>query len=333
MLFQETNVASNAEVVDAIAAFATALGWTVSANADYPTYTDLKQPSSAFNPTPVKIAIGSDATTGNRISVIANMHNNLGLLASDAFQSVYPPLLADRSGYRLPAKVTVFGGTTPGPWMAAVIHYEFNRYRHIYLGSMEPIGNYTGGECFHITNSPQDDTGTEAWTNGSLRFGYLFAARNTGGQNGVNNAGGVRIVHADNPTTWRKFCSSGRFTAATMNDAAVGGGFGDGTPNDPFFWRAQGTYASAKILVPFNLFATESTGHIRPIGRPVGVRFVHMQDVVPEQTLDVGGVNWRAYPQIRNGGTTQPVFYGSNTGQPWNESTGVLGVAYLENGP
>lgn len=336
MLFQETNVSTPHEIVAAIGTFATALGWTVASGAPAPYHAGvtLTQPVTTVNPAPVPLSVVVDDVGGNEgpIEIFANWNAFAG--TSDAHAIQFAPRDPLNTVFLAPVKVTIFGGTSPGPWLHCVVHYEFNRYRHIYIGSIKFLGALTGGECFNCSNtapgSPNWDMNWNYLSSGQGYMGLPFAAIT--GYRGVNtpgNGGGARIIHANNPKTWREFSDPGFGAPPRMTNNVVYAGCGD-IVNDGFFWRANASFAGAQVLVPFNVYASADTGHMIPVGTINGPRYVDMTNLQPEQTIAVAGANWRAFPQVRKTPDTCPSLT-VHTGV-WTESSGPFGIAFTENG-
>jgi hypothetical protein len=227
-----------------------------------------------------------------------------------------------------PTKIHCFGGTSPVHWCAVVIEFGYNLYRHLYLGHMEKLGDYTGGEVVAATNFP-DAQSSQNFTIGYDDAQYLFnAAQNYAAQAG---SGGVMVTHADNPIAWRFFKAPKNIflSLANIPGDAVLGGYADSW-NDILLARARTSYAGAQILVPVNLLVSRgggSDGYFSPIGKPSGVRMVRMDGLDPGAQIDVGNKKWRVFPQIRKSESTSV-----SRGTYWNstETSWMVGLAYLE---
>lgn len=229
-----------------------------------------------------------------------------------------------------PTKLHCIGGTVPEAYLGVVVEYGFNLYRHLYLGNMVKLGSYTGGEVFSANN--HYDWGVsfnysfDAYIENNMR--YLFSANNL---EGVNFAGGVHVVHADNPVPWRSFSGLAGLQPATFPaNWMVLGGLKDSV-NDHYTNYASSTFSGAAILVPINLWCpkTNSGGATlyAPIGHPAGVRMLRMDGLTPGQSVEVGNKIWRIFPEFRKLETSF-----IPRGTFWNayESSGVFGLAYLE---
>lgn len=237
-----------------------------------------------------------------------------------------------------PTKLYLFGGTEEGqPYIAGVIEFGFNSYRHFYIGSMVKLGDYTGGEVVSM------NLGSSSWYQfgGSMNYGtyggvrYMFSAHqfygiDDGTWGGRRWSGGVNIVHPDNPNAWRAFYAF-QNGGQPYYDYQVMGGSRDG-PNDGTASKARSNYSGATILVPVNLYVPASTqahydARFRPIGHPAGCRIVTMENIAQGDELEVGNKHWRAFPELSKH-TTTVIDAPANNWLP-RESSYRAGMAYL----
>ncbi len=233
----------------------------------------------------------------------------------------------------LPTKLHIFGNAvaTDYPFLAAVIEYGFNQYRHAYFGKMEGRGGYTGREVVAACTGQRDSGGTPLnwYSEGAAKF--LFSGH-TGSMWSEHDSGGVRVIHAGNSREWRPFVSP-RNSVSPLDEFTADhciGGFGDAI-NDGYVIRGKSAFAGANILVPINLYAPEPiTGDVSlvPLGRPPGVRMVNMQDLEPGASIVVGNETWRVFPALSKRTDIVSVVGGGNW--PTFETSYYLGYAYLE---
>lgn len=191
-----------------------------------------------------------------------------------------------------------------GSFIAGVIEYGFNLYRHFYLGYVEKITAYDGGEV--ITGSSQGYTtlgsSSSAWTalsNGECRL--PFSAVNT---NSTQN-GGLHVDHPGASQPWYTFntgTNPGNTVEASVSAAngnrVVIGGYRDSI-NSGYLTAAQSPYSGAQILVPINLYIGKREGAqqlFQPVGAPAGVRMVHMENLEPGAQISIGSSVWRVFP-------------------------------------
>lgn len=320
-MFQEYNIAAMSEVPALIGSFAQAVGFTVNtANPNAPIITT---PGGTLPITVSYATRGSGAALRQTVRA-ENVANTFCAITSaprrrnGANSTSVPVQVA-------PTKLIMIGGLLPQPYIAAVIAFGFNLYRHLYIGNMEKIGNYTGGEVVagsFNTDSPNYDCNFR-----SSQTQYLFNSwNNTGAPWTDNECGAVRVTHADNPSAKRVFRQIvGDIETNSMTLTAAIGGFKDDI-NDGYLMRGESSYSGAAILVPFNLYAVRPSSRISAIGRVAGVRMVRMDDIEPEVTITVGGEQWYVVPMFRksaNEGISFPAY-----GYPTDETSYLIGMAY-----
>src|SRR5690606_35716827 len=92
-----------------------------------------------------------------------------------------------------PTKLFLISMLTPEPYLAIVVEYGYNSYRHLYLGNMEKVGNYSGGEIIGGASGPTSTTNTNIFWQDSGRIKQLFGSY----QNSWIRAssGGVHVDH------------------------------------------------------------------------------------------------------------------------------------------
>jgi len=235
-----------------------------------------------------------------------------------------------------PTKLHLFTGATPDDFVAGVVEFGFNAYRHFYLGHMEKIGNYTSEG---ILSSNQFDytygsTTYPDWKYPSNR--YLFGARcidstiRPGG-------GGVDIQHIDRiDPDWARLGDQSTSIVNAQQGLTTNnvlGGNMDGI-NTVHVHQAKSAFAGQNVLVPPNLYLTEGAGttvRLRPIGKPHGVRLVNMQDLDTDTSIVVGADTWRVFAEFRRtnffNGTRDAVAPNRYLNE---ELSYYLGLAYLE---
>lgn len=320
-MFQEYNIAAMSEVPALIGSFAASVGWTVAGAANTPIITT---PGGSLPFTVSYATRGSGASLRQTVRV-DNTANAYAAVTSaprrrnGANSTSVPVQVA-------PTKLIMIGGLLPQPYLVAVIAFGFNLYRHLYIGNMEKMGNYTGGEV--IAGSFNNDSPNYDCNYRNSQTQYLFNSwNNTGAPWTDAECGAVRVTHADNPSARRRFRQLvGDIDTNSMTADAVIGGFKDDI-NDGYLMRGESSYSGAAILVPVNLYAVRPSSRISPLGRVAGVRMVRMDDIEPEATIIVGGEQWYVVPMFRknvlNEGISFPAY-----GYPTDETSYLIGMAY-----
>lgn len=323
-MYSAYDIVAITDIPPLVNTFAAAAGWTVSGTPSDPILThptmsgpisfQLAAAISGYDHTLAWSAVAAPQVTSQAV-VLSPKLNGTGAA----------PVVS------LPTRVHLFGALTPAPFLAIVIEYGFNLYRHLYFGYLQPFGNFTGGEViagagFNSSNSqfayPKSflDVGTQ----------YLFGARQT--HWAANNSGGMNIVHADNPTPWRTFqVPAGLNGPITLSATAALGGFRDDA-NDGYLARGKSSYAGTNPLVPMTLYTVRQGGNppvFAPVGIPAGIRMVHMQDIDPGAAIVIGAVTWKCFAAFRKNPNIAVAQGGSGWGA--DETSSWVGYAYPEN--
>jgi len=237
----------------------------------------------------------------------------------------------------LPTRLHIFGTAvaTDNPFIAVSIEYGFNSHRHLYFGKIESRGNYTGRDVIACAGGRRGSTSSslEHWTDDASSH---FLASGFSSVQGTGNYGGARIIHADNPTEWRRF-DAPLGTSTPLDEYTnqqINGGFQDGF-NDGWVMDGKAAFAGVNILVPINLYAPipisgNTDVSFVPLGRLPGVRMVNMQDLEPGQQIEVGNETWRVFPHTTKRDETTQLNGVGGVNWPTYETSYYLGYAYLE---
>lgn len=326
MAYQEIAVASVADIPAAVYNFATSHGW-VSGGVN-----TIHAPGSLENFVWTSNISGTNNQNKDVIVTRTGPAHRALCRSPKLFNgsSVNNPIVPN------PSKLHCFAGLLPQPYLAIVIEFGFNLYRHIYCGMMEKLGSYDGGEVLSCNNAYQ------TYATGSNKHDdnqFLFSARHALGDSGMgaaNDKGGVSVIHPSNPNPWRQFSGVNFATNLVdqLTENVVFGGYNDG-PLDSILARAKSSYAGSAVLVPFNLYCPRgnlAAANFAPIGRPAGVRAVRMDGLDPGKTVQVGSEVWRCFPEMRKSSSLSTPNRGSSTSAwPIDETSYYAGLAYLES--
>lgn len=339
MAYSVHNISALTDVPALVGAFALANGFdTDLSDANAPIITCPGDSNSVETNLPVRLQATISGTNNQNHDLFwsTNVDSNSAAFDTDNSAFTTSPKLngsaTNNPTVSLPTKVHIFGGAvgTNSPFIAIVIEYGFNLYRHLFFGKMEARGDYTGREVCCGATGPRNSSGSVRNWYSSSHGQFLFSAAQELWS--ASLAGFCRIVHADNPTEFRTFTRP--ITTTTPFDeftnAQVVGGFQDAF-NDGFVARGISPFSGVVPLVPINLYApmpiVGDTSFV-PIGRPPGVRLVNMRDLEPGQQIEVGNETWRVFPHSskREDLTITPNAFN----WPTLESSYYLGYAYLE---
>jgi hypothetical protein len=334
MAYSEQTVSAVTDIPALIAAFANARGWTVSGN-------QITRP-------------GGGRTFEISASITGTNNRQHRVFVKDAAAPTtrgcwsQMPWVNGVSGNPViltPTKVHLFGNDDPWdeePWIACVIECGYNHYRHIYIGNIAKIGNYTGGEVISANTFQYLYSGSSgSWHYESDENQYLFSCRHERTGAAVDAVGGANIVHADNANPWRLFNGPASTNSQTsFNGTEILGGAMDAI-NSGLVFRGVSDFAGSNILVPVNLYVPDSTNfgsdvRFRPVGFAPGVRMIDMRGIDPGESIEVGNENWRVFPEFSKR-TATSVGYGTSRPDggaggyyPSYETSYLVGLAYPE---
>jgi hypothetical protein len=310
MAYQTQNITTLAAIVAHVATFAALQGWTVSGGNTF-THPSLGGAISAI--------LSSPSATQLRFTPQE---------AGAPYAEIRSPTL--NSGEQSPTKLHMFIAQTPQPYIALVVEYGFNSYRHLYFGYAEKVGTYNGGEVVAASNHQRESN-----SNGKTRYDgmdHQYLCRGHQQRFLTGQAGGVRVSHLNNATLWRQFDEDvdNLNLASEYLDTTAFGGYGDGV-NDGYVMHGQSPFLGANILIPIDLVAPRFPGanpHMSPLGRPAGVRMVNMRDLEPGAQIVVGAQNWRVFSAHSKQSFDTPVYGVGN--YPITETSYYVGYAYPE---
>lgn len=326
MAFEEHNITAISEIPALVEAFATTVGWDVATGPviRHPDYEGGGPGGLAFT-----------------LSVsVAGLNHDLIWTNGANSARIRSPILATEGAptvgvAQLPTKVSLVSMLTPQPYLAIIVEYGTNVYRHLYLGFMEKIGDYAGGEV--ISGCGGIDTpynGSNFWWR-PFSNAFLFGASQT--IRSKAQSGGVHVDHLDNATAWRSFRLAGadpssNFDTSTFDGSEAIGGYSDNI-NDHYVAKGKSSIAGASLLVPVNLMISQKpTGSLTrlvPIGHPAGVRMINLENLDSATMITIGGETWRVFAATRRSAETvmnRPG--GTGTRYRLAESSHYLGYAY-----
>lgn len=229
-------------------------------------------------------------------------------------------------------------GDAGGSFIAGVIEYGFNLYRHFYMGYVEKITPYGGGEVITGSSLAHSNISNVAYPWTDLSSNNCKAPFSAVNNNNTAN-GGMHIDHPGVSQPWFTFntgTSPGNTIEASVSAAngnrVVIGGYRDSI-NSGYVTAAQSPYAGAQILVPVNLYIGKREGSqqlFQPVGAPAGVRMVHMENLEPGAQINVGSSVWRVFPIFSKDADpvvrTHDISYSYR--YPPNNTSHYVGMAY-----
>lgn len=305
MAYQEFTISALADIPAIVSTFAASMGWNVVSNVlRHPDYAGGGPGGPGFQLSSSLVGLNEDliwtCTTGETTTT-ARIRSPI--LTTEATPS--------SPARRVPTKLFLIGMITPEPYIAIVVEYGYNLYRHLYLGYLEKQGDFEGGVCISGTCGPFTTSSGEFDFYGDDSQQYLFNANQK--MWAANQSGGVLVIDADNPTAWRNFRSANPAQSnpvnlyLAFNGQEVLGGYKDSI-NDPYLGKAKAQMAGANVLVPINLVLTRmltTDFRLKPIGIPTGVRLINVQEIEPQAAMEIGGDDWYSFAAARKSSATR----------------------------
>lgn len=326
------------EVIPLWAAFAQSIGWTV--NTTVPAAPTITHPTQA-GAAPFRLQYSTNSTYGRRLTVDSPDATVTGTARSNA-PVLNPTLTAGGSVISAPTKVHFVGSTSGAPFLATIVEFGFNSYRHIYVGYMNKSSAYDGGEIMSATWGMEtgSPTGTQiAWdTTNGVKPLFTGCTQVTGAG---TDRGGLRVVHAKCPIPWREFRANTpnstadlNYFAATTRDITAIGGYLDGSSTG-YAIAGKSEYTVSAVVAPIPILLTTTIGgncYFRNVGTPRGIRHINMENFEPGAQVAVGSRNFIVFPWMSKRSNTVTIFPPSTVAianrHPQAENSAYMGYAY-----
>lgn len=330
MAYQQSNISALSQIPGIVAAFAQTQGWTVTTGTGVATF---KHPTLA-GALEMQLSSSISGTNNQNHDLIWEEVN--GTIAQSRAVCRSPKLAGTSNNPTVPnpTNLHVFCSLVPEPFIAIAIEYGPNLYRHSYFGYPMKAGVYNGGEIISGMAGSSAFFTTNLNCFDDAAFKMLFNSRHSTNILGSADCGGMHLDAVDNPVPWRVFQTpTSNQPFASFNSDDIIGGFGDGI-NDGYMARGNSSYASASILSNINLYAAEPITNdtlFIPVGSPVGVRHVNMENLEPGQLIDIAGTNWRVFPAASKSNLTAMTSSPAVGYYRDFETSFYVGLAYLES--
>jgi hypothetical protein len=290
----ETGIATDpADVVSKLATFAAANGWTVN------------------TPTSGRVFIKGDIYVG--VSSDSDEVFARGALGYDA--GLAWNAQPNHSGLSTSIDIGVgpftayhfFVGDEDGSdYINVIVEYAAGKYRHMAFGKLIKRGTYTGGTYVDSVN----------WNNS-----VLYQNDPDDSQHQVicdaNTSGGVGHFACDydaKTNNWQRVVNAGG------TQYGLGSARDDGI-NQIYFAVGVQNWNMRNLVYPLMYFANRASSLRSPVGRIPNMRMVRMSNLMPGETLTIGGDGWLIFPIVQ-----RTESYGS--GNSAIESSGLYGYGY-----
>ena len=340
MAYQVSNVSALSEIPAIVGTFAATVGFTVDSST--PSAPIVTHPTEAgalsFKLEAQTAHPGSGITALTYYDRLVWTCTTAGPLPAAAYS---PRLHSGAAAPTTPAptKVHLFGALTPEPYIAIVIEYGYNLYRHLYLGHMVKASGYTGGEIISGQGVGSGVTTSSDLNSDPSRF---YASHNdlfSGSQSfNSTHCGGARIVHAGNATAWRSFYKNSTWstnfetTMASQGSSIILGGYQDPV-NYGYAAEGRAPYSAQVILPPIDLYIGQIVGgftRFQFVGYPPGIRMVLLDQLDPGAEVTVGSDTWMVFPALRKSASSSVPVGSISPYWPIADSSAYRGYAYLK---
>lgn len=282
---QHTSVANPQTLIDLLASFCAANGWTIERNTlagNNRTLTVRKPGVSDYvhiyntEQLSVMMRVSVGYTAANPPSTQPNVSAEC---RTDLEAGVYPRLSLFANGDSVWAAVSIAAS---------------GEYRHFTFGVVEKIGVYEGGTYCDCTYWGRDSNAWQTWQGTNTTPFY------PNGNTSTQNRGWMRVNVAADGRVNHMFgmgsADSGTLPSATRSSVSL-----SSTAEGLMASNGdQNTFSGRSIfhVIPIYVTRTGSTTFYSPVGLVSGVRWGNINKFEPEQEVTIGSDVWVVYPPI-----------------------------------
>ena len=293
MAYQLTNATSVEDLIDKIAAFAVANGWTQRRNS-----------LVSGNRTVTLQKSGDNINLYNTTATDVRLRGAVGYSSGD-FADAQP----NQSAWRAQANVGtgpfsnvfMFAGNSPAEYVHVTVEIASGIFRHITFGEVAKYGTWTGGTFFDAEFWDPSAIQSANWNSPSHH--RLF---DNGSDYGTTIKGAVRCDYDGGSNYFAPF---GTYQIGTPSQIVSGGvgqavsGFNAENNNRllNFYNRSVNNLTGNTPLMPIQLRARRTDNYWSPIGEVPGIRLMNMERFVPADEFTIGGDTWKVFPWVKKG--------------------------------
>lgn len=298
-------------VLQAIATFAAAAGWTVNRNTLVSTtgrLITLSAPGSCY----VTLNAGSDLVD---TAITGNLHRGINLTTSwnaqpdQFYNNTYDYMRVLITALPV-TSIHAFGGLTPEPYLYFAIEMQPGYYRHINIGKLIKFASGTLGNTFVTCANVADHPNYR----GRPNYHAYPLMYNDSTSFTERRKGGVDIQNSAGAPAWGKIHSS----QSHSEIAALPGNFMGA------YIDTHNEYSGRTLLVTPTVWLRGADDLNRPLGVPPAMRYINMALYQPGDEEVIGSDTWKIFPMIRRGPNIYPVY-------SWTDESSVdVGIAYLK---
>lgn len=290
MAYQETTGNSPDDVIDKIATFAAAAGWTIATNS-----------LVGSNRTLVMQKSGDYIQIWNTDTSNIFITGYIGYVPGTAFnlQVGYAGNYAQTNlGTGPYANVFMFADDNPSEHVHVVIELAGGVFRHLSFGMLDKLGTWTGGTYFDATIWSTSPSQEYLW-NGFSGVMFDYSRSNAG-----SRWGAVRCdIPADSKTdAWAYFRNSQSYRLFTgLDSGGSNQSDGRGYLTTQFYNRNDPPFSGQVTLGTIAVYVIRTGGFWSPIGTVPNCRYLNMARYSPGQEPSVASDAWKVFPFCRKG--------------------------------
>ena len=302
-MYSATNASSLENLIDKIAQFAVAAGWTQHKN------------TIASGLRIVALRKGGDYIhIWNTSTTVFNIRGSVGFTSGNA------PTAQPNQSTRLGtstfgagpfANVFMFADNSPSEHIHVTVEVRGGVFNHISFGLLDKncAGTYTGGTYFDV--SIWDQTSSRRYTPWSAYHHWLFGSG--GSTQPPTTVGSVRVDHGTLTNYFAPFLTAQQTTQGTEPIANGLGGFSSDTSSTEgqnygdaarsisgFYNRSINSWMGVTPMAPIQVRLERAGSYFSVIGEVPNVRFLNMSRFTPGEEVTLGTSDvWKIFPMRR----------------------------------
>lgn len=308
MAYQETTGNSPDDVINKIATFAAAAGWTVIDNI-----------LAGSNRTLVLKKSGDYIQVWNTTATDIFVTGYIGYVPGTAhnLQSGYAGSTAQTNlGAGPYTNVFMFSESLPSDHVHVVIETAGGIFKHLSFGGLAKLGAWTGGTYFDASY----------WAT-AISQGYVWQPSSSGlfdtdrRSLAVTSRGAIRCdIPADGQAnTWATMYWSTAFHVLTGLSAGSALQIDGRTRlTEQFYKRNAPPFSGQIALGTIRADVTRPGGFYSPLGSFPNIRYLDMARFAPGQEITIGSDTWKVFPMIRKGAGV----FNTPGGTPYSDNHG-----------
>lgn len=293
MAYQQTNATSVEDLINKIATFAAANGWTVRRNNLVTTSRTVTLQKSGDN-----IHVWNTAT--NAIRLRGSVGYDGELTPDNQPLKAVSEANCNLTNTGPYGNVFLFASGTPAEYIHVVIEIAGGIFRHLSFGELVKSGSFTGGTYFDAISWNTSTNFANDWSNSfhhRLFDGYSLS-------NG--NRGGVRCDVDGNANYFAPFALPSAYATPTASGGMHTNGLITNADQssrnvDGFYSRSINTWSGINSIKGVRIRVYRGSGYHSEIGEVPGMRFLNMSRLQVGDEFTIGPDTWKVFPWIRKG--------------------------------